>query len=152
MDLWWNCAVGGESGYQAATFTMEQGRLTLESGADAYSVVQFLQRGQLDRLQSFTLTAKGSTSPDGELFGLFWNYPNVTVFDENEVLRLPTDTEGNFDFCLRVDAGSGCATLTCNGEEVCSLPYEKRLGSSLNFVLKNLTLELRELRLIAGGN
>lgn len=150
LDLWWNCAVGGASGYKAAKLTLEKGKLTLEGNADAYSVVQFLQRGQLDRLRSFTLTAKGSASPGGELLGLFWNYPDITVFDENEVLRIPTDAEGNFAFCLKADASSGCATLSCNGEEVCSLPYEKRMGSSLNFVLKDLTLALQELRLIAG--
>jgi len=151
LDLWWNCAVGGASGYRAAKLALVDGTLVAETAfEDIYSVIQFVQRGQMDFLESFTLRVRGNLSPGSELFGLFWNYPNITVFDESQVLKIEPDFEGAFDFRLVADAKKGSATVVCNGENTQSLPYEKVLGSSLNFVLKNATLTLREIELKKG--
>ena len=151
LDLWWNCAVGGASGYRAAKLSLVDGTLVAATAVeDLYSVIQFVQRGQMDFLASFTLRVRGQLSPESELFGLFWNYPDITVFDESQVLKIEPDSEGVFDFCLVADAQKGIAAAVCNGETVQTLPYEKVLGSSLNFVLKNATLTLCEIDLKKG--
>ena len=150
LDLWWNCAVGGASGYLAAKLALNGDSLTVDSRRDAYSVVQFVQRGQMDKLESFTLSLRGAVESDAEKLGLFWNYPHITVFDENEVLDIPIGEDGTVDFCLKADAQSKTATVIAGGAVVRTVPYEKRLDSSLNFVLKNVILRLDEIKLVKG--
>ncbi len=151
LDLWWNSVVGGASGYRVPTLSLTAGELTVESLHGEISVLQFLQRGQLDRLADFTLTVRGRVEPDAEMLGLFWNYPNVTVFDENEVLPISINESGAVDFCLVTDSANGIATVYNGGEKIGDIPYEKRVGSSLNFVMKNTVLKLHEIRLISGA-
>ena len=150
LDLWWNSVVGGASGYRVPKLSLTAGELTVESLHGEISVLQFVQRGQMDRLDSFTLTVRGCVESESELLGLFWNYPHVTVFNENEVLPIPTNEGGEIDICLCADAKNGTATLYSGGETVVELPYEKRMDSSLNFVMKNTTLKLHEICLKKG--
>lgn len=150
LDLWWNNVVGGASGYLVSKLALTGDSLTVDSHRDAYSVVQFVQRGQMDRLESFTLSVRGATEGDAELLGLFWNYPNITVFDGQEVLDIPIGEDGTIDFCLKADAVSKTATVLSGGEIVKVLPYEKCLDSSLNFVIKNATLKIDRIKLVKG--
>ena len=56
MDLWWNCVVGGASGYRVPKLTLEKGVLTAKTvHEDIYGVIQFVQRGQMDLLPKFTI-------------------------------------------------------------------------------------------------
>ncbi|MBE6602520.1 MAG: MBL fold metallo-hydrolase [Ruminococcaceae bacterium] len=151
LDLWWNSVVGGASGYRAPKYALENGALTAKTTAEeVYSVVQFVQRGQMDRLDSFTLCVRGKCELSEGLFGLFWNYPNVTVFDESALWEIPAGEDGAFEFCLSADAETKKATLACNGKTVRTDAYEKQRGSGLNFVLKNAVLTLHEIKLIKG--
>lgn len=151
FDLHWNSVVGGASGYHAATLAMGEGELTVESRFDAYSVLQFAKRGLMDRLPGYTLRVRGRAE-ESELFGLFWNYPNVTVFSEEALLPIPVSAEGDFDLCLRADEELGEMTLVCNGEEIVRAPYERCPDSGLSFVLRNATLKLESVSLTAGAS
>jgi hypothetical protein len=152
VDLGWNCVCGGKTGYKGAAFKFTDGGVELDAtvNPDNPTVCMFVQRGQMDLLSDFTLTLKGKVEPDSEVFGLFWNYPEHTVFKTNEVLPICRDSDGSFDFKLTADSAAGLATLYHNGALIATLPYVKKLDSGLYFVLKKARVTMRNVKLVKG--
>lgn len=151
LDLWWNNVVGGASGYRPAVYALENGVFTAKTtDEEAYSVIQFIQRGQMDLVPSFTLRVRGKCLHEDGVFGLFWNHPNVTVFDESALWEIPVSEDGSFDLLLVADAEAGSASLCCNGAVVKTDRCERQKGSGLNFVLKRAELSLYEIELVKG--
>lgn len=152
VDLGWNCVCGGKTGYKGAAFKFTDGGVELDATVNPENptVCMFVQRGQMDLLSDFTLTLKGKVEPDSEVFGLFWNYPEHTVFKTNEVLPICRDSDGSFDFKLTADSAAGLATLYHNGALIATLPYVKKLDSGLYFVLKKARVTMRNVKLVKG--
>ena len=153
MDLGWNCVCGGSTGYNGAIFTLGDDGVTMDSLIRENPVVcMFVQRGQMDLLNDFTLTMKGKVDPQSESFGLYWNYPNHDKFSASDVLPVFHDADGSFDFKLTADSAAGLAKIYHNGALVATLPYVKKPDSGLYFVMKRAYVTVRDVKLVKGVN
>ena len=150
-DLGWNCVCGGKQIYTGARFTLNGDSLTMENHAEKFTNCQFVQRGQMDLLDDFTLTFTGRLEEGAEHFGLYWNYPNHTVLSVHDALWLRVDGDGSFDFKLVADSKTKTVTLTNFGETVWTAPYEKRYDSGLYFLLRNATVHFKHVKLVKGA-
>ena len=151
VDLGWNCVCGGKTGYKGAVFTLEEDGVRMDSQGHENNVVcMFVQRGQMDLLDSFTLTLKGKVTPESECFGLYWNYPEHVVFSTNDVLPIYRDADGSFDFKLTADSEAGLAKIYHNGVLVATQPYTKKPDSGLYFVMRKACVTMRDVKLVKG--
>lgn len=153
IDLGWNCVCGGSTGYNGAIFTVGEDGVTMDSIIRPNPVVcMFVQRGQMDLLDSFTLTLKGKVAPESESFGLYWNYPNHDKFSANDVLPIFHDADGSFDFKLVADSEAGLAKIYHNGALVATIPYQKKPDSGLYYVMKKALVTVSHVKLVKGAN
>jgi len=151
IDLGWNCVCGGSTGYNGAIFSLGESGVTMDSIIRPNPVVcMFVQRGQMDLLDSFTLTLKGKVAPESESFGLYWNYPNHDKFSANDVLPIYHDADGSFDFKLTADAEAGLAKIYHNGALVATLPFQKKPDSGLYYVMKKALVTVNHVKLVKG--
>ncbi len=163
IDLGWNFVTGGTHGYYAAKVRMGSGNATVTTTVqDAYAVLQFVLREQMDRLSAFTLTFSGKVTKNTEKFGLFYRYPilkgyelegaaHVESFSEDDAIWFTPDTEdGSFDYCIKADADGRAAVVYENGAEIARCKYRKEIGSSLYFLLKNGEVTFDHIKLVKG--
>lgn len=151
IDLGWNCVCGGKTGYNGAIFTLGENGVTMDSLIRPNPVVcMFVQRGQMDLLNDFTLTLKGKVDPQSESFGLYWNYPNHDQFSANDVLPIFHDADGSFDFKLTADSASGLAKIYHSGALMATVPYTKRPDSGLYYVMKKAIVTVSHVKLVKG--
>jgi len=151
IDYGWNCVCGGSTGYNGAIFTLGEDAVTMDSIIRPNPVVcMFVQRGQMDLLDDFTLIMKGKVDPQSECFGLYWNYPDHDKFSADDVLPVFHDADGSFDFKLTADSAAGLAKIYHNGALVATVPYKKRPDSGLYYVMKKALVTMRYVKLVKG--
>jgi hypothetical protein len=163
IDLGWNFVTGGSHGYRASKAKLNEKSATVTTSAqDAYSVLQFIFREQMDRISAFTLTFSGKLAEGTERFGLFYKYPllkgyelrgaaHVNSFCEDDAMWFTPSTEdGSFDYCIKADADSRLAVVYENGVEIGQYKYSKEQGSALYFLLKNGEVTFDHIKLVKG--
>lgn len=163
IDLGWNFLSGGSHGYRTAKVKLYEGNATVTTTVqDAYSVLQFVLREQMDTFSAFTLTFSGKLTDGTEKFGLFYRYPllrgyelsgpsQVKSFCEEDAMWFtPTKVDGRFDYCIKADADNRTATVYENGVEVAQYPYKKEPGSALYFLLRNGEVTFDRIKLVKG--
>lgn len=163
IDLGWNFVTGGSHGYRASKVKLNEKSATVTTSAqDAYSVLQFVFREQMDRISAFTLTFSGKLAEGTERFGLFYKYPllkgyelrgaaHVNSFCEDDAIWFTPSTEdGSFDYCIKADADSRLAVVYENGVEIGQYKYSKEQGSALYFLLKNGEVTFDHIKLVKG--
>ena len=163
IDLGWNFVTGGNHGYCAATVRLKSGNATITTTErDAYTVLQFVLREQMDRFSAFTLTFSGKITTSTEKFGLFYRYPllrgyelqgsaHVSSFCEDDAMWFtPTAENGRFDYCIKADADGHTAVVYENRAEIARYKYSKETGSALYFLLKNGEVTFDHIKLVKG--
>ena len=163
IDLGWNFVTGGSHGYRAPKVKLERGSATVTTAAEnAYAVLQFVLREQMDRMSSFTLTFSGKLTEGTEKFGLFYRYPllrgyelrgadHKKCFCEDDAMWFtPTAEDGSFDYCIKADPDKRIAVVYENGVEVAQYKYSKAQGSALYFLLKNGEVTFDSIKLVKG--
>ena len=151
IDLGWNCVCGGSTGYHGAVLSLGSDGVTMDCITRPNPVVcMFVQRGQMDLLEDFTLTFRGKIDPQSKSFGLYWNYPKHDKFSADDVLPIFREADGSFDFKLTADSAAGLAKIYHNGALIATLPYKKRYDSGLYFVLQTAIVTVSHVKLVKG--
>ena len=163
IDLGWNFVTGGTHGYRAAKVKLNDNNATVTTTAqDAYSVLQFVLRGQMDCFSAFTLTFSGKLTEGTEKFGLFYRYPllkgyelrgaaHVKSFCEDDAMWFtPTAEDGSFNYCIKANADGRTAVVYENGVEIGQYKYSKEQGSALYFLLRNGEVTFDHIKLVKG--
>jgi hypothetical protein len=163
IDLGWNFVTGGTHGYRAAKVKLNDKSATVTTTAkDAYSVLQFILRAQMDCISAFTLTFSGKLTEGTERFGMFYRYPllkgyelsgpsRVNSFCEDDAMWFtPSAEDGSFDYCIKADADTHTAVVYENGVEIAQYKYKKEQGSALYFLLKNGEVTFDHIKLVKG--
>jgi len=151
IDLGWNGVCGGSTGYHGVVLTLTEDGVKMDCVTRPNpAVCMFVQRGQMDLLDDFTLILKGKVDPQSECFGLYWNYPNHDKFSADDVLPVFHDADGSFDFKLTADSAAGLAKIYHNGALVATVPYKKRPDSGLYYVMKKALVTMRYVKLVKG--
>lgn len=102
----------------------------------------------MERVEDFTLTLSGRVKRRTEKFGLFWNYPNPTIFSEEHALWLEAEEDRDFTFFLIADWSHQKAKLYLHGKYICELPYETKGG--LYFILRNADVTIKHIQVRKG--
>lgn len=164
IDLGWNFVTGGCHGYRAAKVKLNEKSATVTTAAqDAYAVLQFALRAQMDLLSSFTLTFSGKLTEGCEKFGLFWKYPLLRGYElsgadrhnsfreEDALWFAPAAEDGSFDYCIKFDADQRrMFVYDKNGTELACERYAKVQDSSLYFLLRNGEVTFNHIKLVKG--
>ena len=163
IDLGWNFVTGGCHGYRAAPVKLNEKSATVTTAAqDAYAVLQFVLRAQMDLISSFTLTFSGKLTEGTEKFGLFWQYPLLRGYDlsgadnrrsfreEDAIWFVPSSADGSFDYKFVADADKRRAYLYENGEMIAEFKHYKRPDSALYFLLRNGEVTFDHIKLVQG--
>ena len=163
IDLGWNFVTGGSHGYRAAKVKLNEKSATVTTAArDAYSVLQFVLRAQMDLISDYTLTFSGKLTEGTEKFGLFYLYPllrgyelrgadHKNSFCEDDAMWFtPSSEDGSFEYCIKADPDKRIAIVYDKGVEVAQYKYRKEQGSSLYFLLKNGEVTFDSIKLVKG--
>ena len=163
IDLGWNFVTGGVHGYRVPKVALEKGSATLTTQVqDAYTVLQFVLRAQMDRISSYTLTFSGKLGEGSEKFGLFWKLPLLLGYDplaeahrnsfnEEEALWLtPSAEDGSFEYKFVADADKRMAYLYENGEQIAEFRHRKMPDCALYFLLRNGNVTFDHIKLVQG--
>jgi hypothetical protein len=161
IDLGWNFVTGGSHGYRAAKVKLNEKSATVTTAAqDAYSVLQFVLRAQMDCISDFTLTFSGKLTKETEKFGLFYRYPLLRGYElsgadrknsfceDDAMWFTPSSEDGSFEYCIKADVDKRIAFVYENGVEVAQYKYRKEQGSALYFLLKNGEVTFDSIKLV----
>ena len=149
VDLHWSCVAGGMTGYQPADIKIEQKQCDLSTNhKDVYTVCEFVQAGQMEQVDDFTLTLSGKIKRGTEKFGLFWDYSHPTIFSEDHALWLKPKEGRDFSFRLIADWKNKKARMYLGDEYICERPYETKGG--LFFILKNADVTIKHIQVRKG--
>lgn len=163
IDLGWNFVTGGSHGYRAPKVKLNEKSATVTTAAqDAYAVLQFVLRAQMDLFSSVTLTFSGKLTEGTEKFGMFYKYPLLRGYElsgadrhnsfceDDAMWFAPTAEDGSFDYCIKFDADTRYAYVYENGVEIEKFKYRKEQGSSLYFLLRNGEVTFDHIKLVHG--
>ena len=163
LDLGWNFVTGGSHGYRAPKVKLNGGSATVTTAAEnAYAVLQFILRAQMDRISSFTLTFSGKLKEGSEKFGLFWQYPLLrgyelsgedrrNSFREGDALWFtPSNPDGSFEYRIVGDSAIRRLFVYENGKEIDCIRYQKIQDSALYFLLRNGEVTFDHIKLVKG--
>lgn len=164
IDLGWNLVTGGAHGYRVPKVALAPGSATLTTQVqDAYAVLQFVFRAQMDRISSFTLTFSGKLDKASERFGLFWDTPLLLGYDplaeahrnsfneEKALWMTPSSEDGRFDYKFVADADKRMAYLYENGEKIAEFRHRKMPDCALYFLLRNGSVTFDHIKLVQGA-
>ncbi|MBE6602519.1 MAG: hypothetical protein E7637_08495 [Ruminococcaceae bacterium] len=163
LDLGWNFVTGGSHGYRAPKVVLNEGSATVTTAAEnAYAVLQFIFRAQMDRMSSFTLNFSGKLTAGTEKFGLFYLYPLLKGYElsgewrrnsfceDDAMWFTPSSEDGSFAYCIKFDADTRSAVVYENGAEIATYKYRKEEGSALYFLLRNGEVTFDHIKLVKG--
>lgn len=163
IDLGWNFVTGGSHGYRAPKVKLNENSATVTTAAqDAYAVLQFVWRAQMDCMSAFTLSFSGKLTEGAEKFGLFYRYPLLKGYElsgewrrnsfceDDAMWFAPAAADGSFDYCIKFDADTRNAVVYENGVEIAQYKYRKEQGSSLYFLLRNGEVTFDHIKLVQG--
>ena len=145
-DLNWSAINTGRTDYVSAKLILQNGSCRLLAG-EHHSMGEIMQPGMLRMAQNWTLTLSGHAERVG-MAGLFWNYADPSVYDAEQVLKLPPQSGEDFALELIVNGNEGKAALKNKGELIQELTFTPAERKGLYLILKDADITLNHIKVV----
>lgn len=142
------CITGASVEYEPAELSLQKGSCRL-TASTAYSVCEFLQPHKLFNVNGYTLSLSCVLEGENAECGLFWENEEPMKRDITRVLWLPLPRQKEVFMQLKADGHNSNAILEFDGQAVQTLPYTPKEQFGLYLVLKNATLTLKKIEVVA---
>ena len=113
---------------------------------DTFSVCELVQLGQIQANPVFTFKISGVLESNTGEVGMFWNYNQPTVFNEDKVIWFETTKDGKFEYTFSSDFSKKQMILYFYDKDIGEFSYDEAFA--LCFIMKNCCVKLKELQLI----